>query len=264
MTHRVRSRIAIVVPCYDEEQRLPVGSFEAFAAAHEEVRFVLVNDGSRDQTGTVLRGMHERAPDRFEVIGQPQNLGKAEAVRVGMLRAFELGVELCGYWDADLAAPLEEIPRFAAILDQWPERLMVFGARVQLLGRSIERSAARHYLGRVFATTASMLLGLPVYDTQCGAKLFRATPEVRALFAQPFEVGWTFDVELIARLIRARRERGGPPVSELIYEAPLDSWHDVAGSKVSAMDFARGLSEIARIHRRYLRKGAPPLAPPER
>ena len=135
----------------------------------------------------------------------------------------------------------------------------MFGARVQLLGRSIARSAVRHYLGRVFATAASLLLRMPIYDTQCGAKLFRVTPLTRTLFAQPFAVGWTFDVELIARLIRVRLQLGKQDAPRLIYELPLETWRDVAGSKVRALDFMRALFEMLRIHHRYLRRGAPPL-----
>jgi glycosyltransferase involved in cell wall biosynthesis len=252
--------IAIVVPCYNEEARLRVTDFVQFGAAQPHVRFVLIDDGSTDGTRQRLEQIRAQLAQRAELLALPRNLGKAEAVRRGMLRAIELGSTFAGYWDADLATPLEEIARFVRVLREQPDCLVVFGARVQLLGRSIERSHARHYLGRVFATTASALLGLPIYDTQCGAKLFRVNDQMRALFAAPFAVGWTFDVELIARLIRLQREQGGPPVEKLIYELPLETWHDVRGSKVSALDFVRAIAEMMRIHHRYLRNGAAPIA----
>jgi dolichyl-phosphate beta-glucosyltransferase len=259
MPDPVRRHIAVVVPCFNEAERLDAATFERFAAAHPDVRFVLVNDGSRDATGDRLAQLHAAAPDAFEVVELARNQGKAEAVRNGMLRAIELGCDLAGYWDADLATPLDEIPRFAAVLARMPEALVVFGARVRLLGRSIERRALRHYLGRLFATVASVVLRLPIYDTQCGAKLFRVTPLTHALFAERFEVGWTFDVEVIARLIRIRRQLGKDDAARLIYELPLEAWQDVHGSKVRPSDFARALLEMLRIQRRYLRRGAPPL-----
>jgi glycosyltransferase involved in cell wall biosynthesis len=251
--------IAIVLPCYNEQDRLDRETLVRFARAHPEIGFVLVDDGSTDGTLACLEQMREEAGERVQIVHLARNRGKAEAVRVGMLRAFEKGCAMAGYWDADLATPLDEIPRFADVLRGSPGYLAVFGARVQLLGRSIERRAARHYLGRVFATTASALLDLPIYDTQCGAKLFRVTDETRALFAEPFTAGWTFDVELIARLIRLQRQRGGRPAKELIYELPLETWHDVPGSKVSTLDFARALSDVIRIRHRYLRRRAPKL-----
>lgn len=246
-------RTVIVVPCFDEADRLPTGRFEAFAGAEPTVSFVLVNDGSRDATLERLRALERGAPSRFSVIDLPANRGKAEAVRAGMRHAFDLGAELAGYWDADLATPLEEIPRFVAVLDRRPERLAVFGARVALLGRSIQRRAWRHYLGRVFATVASETLRVPVYDTQCGAKLFRVVPETRALFDEPFSTRWIFDVEILARLVAAAAPDGPARAREAVYELPVREWHDIGRSKVRPIDFARGLVDMARIHRRYLR-----------
>jgi glycosyltransferase involved in cell wall biosynthesis len=241
-----------VVPCYNEANRLRSLDFSVFCQTVPSVEFLFVNDGSSDRTLEILRDLEEQNPDRCSVLDQPVNRGKAEAVRLGMRAAFERGGEYAGYWDADLATPLAEIPRFVRLLEEHPGREIAFGARVQLLGRSIRRSPLRHYLGRVFATAASSLLRIPVYDTQCGAKLFRVSPELAELFEEPFCTNWIFDVEIVARLIRARRRSGGPSAEDVILEIPLQQWHDVGGSKVGPLDFFRAFAELARIYRRYL------------
>lgn len=240
----------IVVPCFDEARRLRPEAFEAFAARVPGVAFLFVDDGSRDGTRERLADLVRRDPERFALLDLPENRGKGEAVRAG-IRAARPDAGLLGYWDADLSTPLDEIPRFAAELEAHPRCDLVLGSRVLLLGRNLERSALRHYAGRVFATCASLALGLAVYDTQCGAKLFRDTPEMRGLFAAPFLSRWCFDVELIARLAAARRARGGTPAAEAIRELPLRTWRDVPGSKVGALDLPRALVDLWRIRRRY-------------
>ncbi|HKU42530.1 MAG TPA: glycosyltransferase [Polyangiales bacterium] len=245
----------IVVPCYNEAERLSVDSFREFAAAEPGIRFLFVNDGSTDDTSVVLESLAAAEPEKFEHLDQAMNQGKAEAVRTGMLHALRQRPRYAGYWDADLATPLDEIPRFIAVLDEHPRRDICFGSRVRLLGRAIERNPVRHYLGRLFATVASLVLDLAVYDTQCGAKLFRATSTAEALFAEPFSVNWTFDVELIARLQAERLRSGQSSAADCIYELPLNVWHDVAGSKVHASDFFKALFEMQRIYARYGRGG---------
>jgi hypothetical protein len=156
---------------------------------------------------------------------------------------------------------LEAIGTFYDLLDTRSDIEMVFGARVRLLGRIIERTPTRHYPGRLFATAASLTLGLAIYDTQCGAKLFRASPAVRSLFEEPFLTRWLFDLEIIARLIQARRETQLPQAEDVIYECPLQEWRDVSGSKVKALDFANALIGLSRIYWRYLRPRSPRRAP---
>jgi glycosyltransferase involved in cell wall biosynthesis len=248
--------ITIVVPCYNEAQRLAVTKFHEFVAEHPDVSFLFVNDGSSDVTLRILNELRALNPLQYDVLDLPQNQGKAEAVRRGMLQAFERTGRYVGFWDADLATPLSEVPRFISALDDNPQRDICFGSRVRLLGRSIDRQAVRHYLGRLFATVASVVLDLAVYDTQCGAKLFRVKERTRELFATPFCVNWTFDVELIARLQSqtATAKQTGDAQAR-IYELPLNQWHDVAGSKVRPADFFTGLFEILRIYRRYGRGG---------
>jgi hypothetical protein len=122
---------------------------------------------------------------------------------------------------------------------------------VQLLGRDIRRSAVRHYLGRVFATCASRTLRLPVYDTQCGAKMFRVSPRMLTVFSRPFLSRWVFDVEILARMVRGglcdRRSNDDVPVCEL----PLRAWRDVQGSKLRGRDFVRAAWELLQIYRKY-------------
>ena len=156
-----------------------------------------------------------------------------------------------GYWDADLATPLGAIPRFMAVLATRPDLDMVFGSRVKLLGRNVERQAVRHYLGRVFATVVSIMLALPIYDTQCGAKIFRIGPNTRGLMAERFSTRWVFDVEILARYIL--QKGSAKAAAQHIYEYPLETWRDVAGSKVKSTDFLVALRDVWRIYWKYLR-----------
>lgn len=239
-------RSIVVVPCFNEARRLDAAAFVAHAATNPDTHFLLVDDGSTDRTLACLRELAASC-GTVAVLALPRNVGKAEAVRRGVLAAMERRPAYVGYWDADLSTPLAEIGRFAAILQAEPKLLLVMGARVQLLGRDIVRSPTRHYAGRVFATAASMVLRLPVYDTQCGAKLFRVTDRTPELFNEPFTSRWIFDVEILARLMDAGI---GDPL-HVVYECAVDQWHNVPGSKVAPLDFLRAGLELARVFRRY-------------
>jgi len=237
--------VIIVVPCYNEANRLPVDAFRNFTIPGHRVEFLFVNDGSSDQTAQVL------AEAQFkDIVHLQQNAGKAEAVRVGVMTALRKRPDVIGFWDADLATPLSQIPSFLEILANRPEIEMVFAARVRLLGREISRNPVRHYVGRVGATLISSSLGLAAYDTQCGAKMFRVNETTPRLFEKPFISRWIFDVEIIARMLEAR---GRDAAAQAIYELPITEWHDVKGSKVRSTDFVRALKDLWKIRRAYRR-----------
>ena len=241
----------IVIPCYNEESRFPYDQFTAFVAANPAIHFLLVNDGSKDRTIDLLWRAGAGREDQVGVIDRPVNGGKGEAVRSGVLAALQReGCLYVGFWDADLATPLEQIVDLVEVLATRPGVARVFGARVKLLGRQVERRAVRHYLGRVFATVVSVALRLPIYDTQCGAKIFRLSDETSGLFAAPFCSRWVFDVEIIARFIR-QRQYNMDSVESAIYEFPLPVWRDVAGSRVRPRDFFRAFFDVLKIYRRY-------------
>jgi len=242
--------LILVIPCYNEEQRLPADELRRYDAGAHRVEFLLVNDGSRDGTLRLLESLRAEDPSRFSVLDLGRNRGKAEAVRLGILAALDRKPDFVGFWDADLATPLSELQDFLDVFGERPQTEMVFAARVRLLGRSISRNPRRHYVGRVGATLISSSLGLAVYDTQCGAKLFRASEPMREIFGAPFLSRWIFDVEIIARFVR---QRGRDAAAGAIYELPIRAWHDVKGSKVKSTDFIRALRDLWKIHRAYNR-----------
>ena len=236
---------SLVVPCYNEENRLNQPAFLEFLQTQSDCKLILVNDGSHDQTLAALQSLKDAAGSgRIDILDLDQNRGKAEAVRQGMLLALDQGSPLVGYWDADLATPFEEYSRLLQPLLVDSRVQMAMGARVKLLGRSIDRKLLRHYLGRCFATAASTLLQLAVYDTQCGAKLFRSSLELKQAIQKPFLTGWVFDVELISRLLQLRQDFG-----QKMVEVPLQTWKDVAGSKVRPLDFFIAFFELLKIFR---------------
>lgn len=253
----------VIVPCYNEAERLDTEAFLDFADSAANLRILFVDDGSTDDTAEVIGRLNDENNARFDYMSLPQNTGKAEAVRSGILSALEMSPDYVGFWDADLATPLEDIPRFAAVLDGKPHIQMVFGSRIPLLGHRIDRKPLRRILGRLFANVASTLLGVPLYDTQCGAKMFRVTSDLRKAVADPFLARWIFDVELLGRFIANRRGAGRPHLKEEIYEFALDSWVDVAGSRLKGGDFVKAISEMAQIWWRYLRPGLPAVAEPQ-
>ncbi|RCS54295.1 glycosyltransferase [Bremerella cremea] len=237
----------LVVPCYNEEKRLPTGSLEIFRHQHPNVKFLFVNDGSHDGTQSLLESLKNTAPESFDVVMLDRNRGKAEAIRCGMREAIARKPVYVGFWDADLSTPLDEVPRFLQRMQQDSNIEMVIGSRVQLLGREISRRLTRHYLGRIFATLASLSLGLPVYDTQCGAKLFRVTPALSEVFDKPFASRWVFDVELLDRFLRLPIAADQPPRGQQIVEVPLQKWTDVAGSKLGTLDCLQAAFDLLRL-----------------
>lgn len=248
---------ALVVPCYNESSRLRPGEFLDFLGGHPRVHFLMVDDGSRDGTWAMLEEMRAQAPDRVTTLRLERNRGKGEAVRRGMLKALQTGpfpgqrFGLVGFWDADLSAPLAALPLFVDVFAEMKECRLVLGSRVRLMGRRIVRKPLRHYLGRVLATLASLSLDLPVYDTQCGAKLFRATDEIADVLSDPFSDPWVFDVEILARL----KALWGAEAENRIIELPLPAWEDVGGSKVRIRDGGRAVASLVRIWLRRTRGG---------
>lgn len=248
------NRRTLVIPCYNEAARLDRAAMLELARSAENLTLLFVDDGSKDQTKEVLAELERAEPERVSHLVLPQNRGKAEAVRAGLRLALERGSAVVGYADADLATPGEELLRLFEALDRRGAQV-VLGSRWKHLGSQIERQWWRHYLGRVFATLVSTGLRLGIYDSQCGAKVFRDSPALRYALDEPFHTRWVFDVELIGRLLTAP----SPLSVDAIIEVPLEVWIHKRGSKLdpaqmakAGLDLARVLADVERRRRRQL------------
>lgn len=241
------TRLSIIVPCYNEANRLPRSEYIDFARTHaERFQFIFVNDGSTDATAEVLQGMVAEMPNAFAVVSLQNNGGKAEAVRAGLNHAIAERATEVAYLDADLATPLAEMLRLLEIF-RTRNADIVIGSRIALHGYAIERNLVRHYTGRVFATLASLVLRWRAYDTQCGAKLFRVNSTLRAALRDAFASRWGFDIELLGRLTIG--SAGAPPIPvSRIVEVPLEKWTDVPGSKIGIGSMVKTVAELALIN----------------
>ena len=130
----------IAVPCYNEEKRLDASAFRRFLD-DPDVALLFVNDGLKDGTSAVLAALCALMGGRASLVDLPRNVGKAEAVRKGMLQCLDAGAEVTGYYDADLATPPTEMFRLIRTLDERGAEVAL-ASRVQMLGTQIR--APRH------------------------------------------------------------------------------------------------------------------------
>ena len=226
------NEVVIILPLFNEESRFQIEVFYSFF--HKtQFSFCFVNDGSTDGTSDILHSILKNNENRIHLIDRKENKGKAESVREGCLLMSKTGrFKQIAFFDADFATPLSEIyPMLQIMQDKGVD--MVIGSRFKRLGADIRRNKKRFLIGRVFATIASVLLGLAVYDTQCGAKVFDQRV-VSDLYNEKFESSWLFDIEILFRLIDLRGEKD---VKNRIVEYPLNAWREVAGSKLKMSDF---------------------------
>ncbi|MDI6736696.1 MAG: glycosyltransferase [bacterium] len=244
--------IGVVIPCYNEERRLRVDDFINELSKHSDLTFLFVNDGSTDDTLKIIQKICEANPSRALCLSLSENKGKGEAIRTGMRYLLEKKTyNIIGFWDADLAVPLSEIWDFMDVFRINPDVQAVIGSRVHLAGRKIERVNFRHYVGRLFATVMSLTFGFDVYDTQCGAKLFKSEL-VSPIVQKPFSSRWIFDVELIIRLLRLTFLQDK---SDWLFEIPVKEWRNVSGTKRSISAYINSFFDYITLVRKYLFQG---------
>jgi dolichyl-phosphate beta-glucosyltransferase len=235
------SSFAIIVPCYNEAARLQAAQFVEFANNYNEIQFIFVNDGSKDETEKLLQKIQQNTP-RINVISLPRNTGKGEAIRQGIKAALQGSFKYIGYLDADLSTSLAEFYQLQKSADQKATD-MVLASRIKKIDTLIERSFLRHIVGRVIATIIDKKFNLGVYDTQCGAKIFKPFL-LEGVIQKPFLTKWFFDVEILWRIKTTHKDYKA-------VEVPLNVWRNVKNSKISILSFPTIAKELFILITKY-------------
>ncbi|MGI6296236.1 MAG: dolichyl-phosphate beta-glucosyltransferase [Armatimonadota bacterium] len=229
----------LIIPAYNECGRI--------AATVEQVRkffvsqgwtfeIIVVDDGSTDHTAEAV----PVEADIVRVISYQPNRGKGYAVRQGMLASRG---EYVAFSDADLSAPIEELPKLFDALKSGAD--IAIGSRAMGKSELLIRQPLYRELGGKTLNLIIQMFAVPgIHDTQCGFKLFRGDA-ARRIFKECILDGWGFDVEA---LYLARRS------GYCIAEIPVKWSHD-ADSKISP--FSAGLQVLKdlfriRLHRYQL------------
>lgn len=224
---------AIIIPCYNEATRLNVEAFQNFISTQEDYLLCFVNDGSSDNTIDVLEQIKTAAPSRVDIVDMKENVGKAEAVRAGALHIYtNTTIPVMGFIDADLSTDFRDFKALVNKLVSNHELQLVYGSRNSQDADNIERNPMRKLFSNVVKAIIYLILGLPIEDTQCGAKVF--TREIiPTAFAPSFLTRWLFDVEIFIRL---KNHYGKSQIMNHIYEQPLLRWIHVEDSKLGVKD----------------------------
>jgi CheY-like chemotaxis protein len=239
--------VGVVIPCYNEEERLSGEAFRNFVHNNLGYHLCFVNDGSTDSTLDVLEELRKGNENKISVYNCEKNGGKAEAVRQGMLHlAKDPQLDYIGYLDADLSTDFRDFDDLVKTMET-SEFKIVSGSRMSRMGANITKESARKIISMTINLIIRSILKMPFNDTQCGAKIMDKEL-VELVFDKKFITRWLFDVEIFMRM---RKHYGKDKVQSMICEQPLKRWIHADGSKLSMKDSIQIVGQLAKIAIHY-------------
>lgn len=235
--------VGVVIPCYNEEERLLSKEFLNFIEKNSGYHLCFVNDGSKDKTLEVLHNLQQGREDFISVYDCEKNGGKAEAVRLGMLHmAKKEDLDYIGFLDADLSTDLSDFDDLVSTIETSNFKI-VSGSRISRMGANITKESARKIISLTINFIIRKILKMEFKDTQCGAKIFHKDV-IDIAFSQKFVTQWIFDVEIFKRMTQ---HFGLKQAKAMLCEQPLKRWIHADGSKLSMKDSAKIIFQLAEI-----------------
>lgn len=235
--------VGVVIPCYNEEDRLLSTAFLNFIEKNSGYHLCFVNDGSKDNTLQVLNTLKEGREDFISVYDCEKNGGKAEAVRLGMLHmADHKDLDYIGFLDADLSTDLTDFDELVSTIENSDYKI-VSGSRISRMGANITKESARKIISLTVNFIIRKILKMDFKDTQCGAKIFHKDV-INICFRDQFITQWIFDVEIFKRITHYF---GIERAREILCEKPLKRWIHADGSKLSMKDSVKIIGQLGQI-----------------
>lgn len=239
--------VGVVIPCYNEENRLSSALFKDFIDKNVGYHLCFVNDGSTDGTLALLEKLRKGNEDSISIFNCEQNGGKAEAVRQGILYLSERhAFDYIGYLDADLSTDFRDFDDLVRTIGS-SEFKIVSGSRIARMGANIAKESARKIISTSINLIIQGILGMPFKDTQCGAKIMDREV-ANLMFKNRFISKWLFDVEIFMRM---KKHYGKKEVKRYICEQPLQRWVHVDDSKLSMKDSVKIVGQLGQIALHY-------------
>ncbi|MBY0065566.1 glycosyltransferase [Empedobacter falsenii] len=235
------SKLAIIIPCYNEEFRLDFNEVD-FLLNQPNIDVYFANDGSKDNTVKKINQYLVNKENAY-LLDYQKNEGKAFTIYKTLITLnLEKKYTYIGYLDADFSTKSTDFIRMYKHLQNSMHEY-IFASRIMLLNSNIKRKKYRHYIGRVILTLINIKYQLGIYDTQCGAKIFSQNI-LNEIIKTPFQTAWLFDAEIFIRLKKNNLLIKG-------IEFPISNWVDVAGSKLKLTDGFEILKELKILYKNY-------------
>lgn len=190
----------IVIPCFNEEKRLPIEDYDLFLKKNEQIFLCIVNDGSIDKTSNVLEKLKSSFPSRIQILTLNENQGKGNAIFYGFQHVFQSksNIKDIGYLDSDLSVSLVDYLNMLQFHRQ-ENNSLTYASREKLKISEMQRQWERKLVSFLAKKMISGIFRLNIYDTQCGAKIFDIK-HAKHIFYQQFESRWLFDIEIFIRI----------------------------------------------------------------
>jgi dolichyl-phosphate beta-glucosyltransferase len=230
-------QLTIVIPSYKESIRLPIFLSTLAHVLPKEMNLIIVDDGSPKEDFQSLKD--KIAPflnEQIQLLRYEKNRGKGGAIEFGLEHT---DAPWLGFLDADGSISATEVLYLWNFAKSQNNFDLVLSSRIKLLGKTIDRTFKRHFFGRIFVTYMNFLFHVPVYDSQCGYKIFRKSL-YESVKNQILNKRWLWDTELVILSYKSKFN---------CIEIPID-WQDIPGSKISlisdSIKMALGLWEFKK------------------